>query len=210
MQFQMFHPLALPISQSMFSPTSLTPFIFAPTNGDIILELGSSGQISCIVSSEVLKRESRVFQAMLGTNFQEGLQFEAARSKEVMYRLRLRDDNADAMLIMLACLHEALPVLDKELSVEKMIQIMVVVEKYLVSIKPRSLMEMGLGQSWGIMRRTYNGSDFSEQTCLDYLFLAWAFHDGELFSEISRELILNIDENSLGHHEYLPESVIGT
>jgi hypothetical protein len=217
LQFQMLRPSAIPVRTSLGRATDGVrqedDFVFAP-NGDIILQLGSQGQISCTVSSEVLEGSSKVFHAMFGSNFKEGSQLAAARSKKQMYRLPLVEDNADAMLIMLACLHGAvatLPDLGKELwtSVEMMIQITVVAEKYLVSLKTGLMME-GLWPSWKSMRtwyRTCNGSSIKQT--LDFMFLAWAFRDRELFAETSKELIRNTDGSFLGDHEYLPESVIG-
>jgi hypothetical protein len=217
LQFKMRHPSIIPVRTSLGRATDGVrqedDFVFAP-NGDIILELGSQGQISCTVSSAVLERSSKVFRVMFGSNFKEGSQLAAARSKKQMYRLPLVEDNADAMLIMLACLHGAVPTfsdLGKTLraSVETMVQIAVVVEKYLVSRKPGSMIE-GLRPSWKSMRtwyRTCNGSSIKQT--LDFMFLAWAFRDRELFAETSRELIRNTDGSFLGDHEYLPESVIG-
>jgi hypothetical protein len=184
-------------------------------NGDImiVLEFGSHGQISCIVSSEVLKKASKVFHTMFGPNFKEGTQLAAARSKKQIYRLPLAEDNADAMLIILACLHgeiPTLPDLGKTLwaSVEMMVQMAVVAEKYMLSLRPGSMLE-GLGPCWKDLQACCRLREHSNMLTPEFLFIAWAFRDRESFAEISKELIQNTDGSSVLEYEHLPEYVMG-
>lgn len=101
------------------------------TDGDLILLVtkdGESGKF--LVDSNVLKRSSNVFVAMLAPTFQEGCAFTAAVAK--LCTVTLPDDHPSAMQIILNMIHKKFDKLPYRVSSTILTHLATTVDKYLL------------------------------------------------------------------------------
>ncbi|KAH8648207.1 hypothetical protein BGZ60DRAFT_423350 [Tricladium varicosporioides] len=163
-------------------PVNITSdLISLDSNGDAVLAVGDSQEIvKFLISTKVLSLASPVFAKMFGPNFQEGHKLRCGENIEV----RLEDDNALAMEVILKALHYYRINQRHPTDVEEMASIAVHCDKYDCA---------GALSPW----ISYWLNKFKPMTgppeALGFLLLtAYILDDAEQFMEISAMAIRNL------------------
>ncbi|KAA8913673.1 hypothetical protein FN846DRAFT_929155 [Sphaerosporella brunnea] len=196
---------ALPSSDiAMLTRASLPePCTDIVPDGDVILELSPTERF--LVYSQVLCAASSIFNRMLssGSRFSEAVELRSRASGDKPVVVKLEDDDSATLLIVLRVLHYQIKTVPQKLSVEQMVQVAIICDKYF------------LHESLQLMANTWIGSSWSEkQEQLEYwLLISWIFGPETIFTEVSRSLILEASEDTqkgfvIGpERRELPESV---
>jgi hypothetical protein len=171
----------------------------------IVQLLNKEATIECTVNSHILKHASQVFNAMLSKDrFKEGTELSLSSAKSELYKLELHDDDASAMITILNVLHHRCHGVPKLILFNQVVNIAELSEKYCLygALYPWA-------QLW--MEQVKFNAYLSGYE--DWLLVAWAFRNGEVFRELSRIVILesaargSSEDNLL--HPSLPHSVVG-
>ena len=155
------------------------------SDGDVILVISSEAQRTARfqVNSHCLCLASSVFRAMLGVNahFTEGnaLRNRDARSPPV--DVTLGDDDPKALALLLRVVHHQYAWIPKTLSDDHLYEIAIVCDKY----DMRQILEPWLDQ-WIPVDTQVGGKIAGDQ----WLFIAYVFGRQDLFTGLSKDLIL--------------------
>lgn len=183
------------------------PHIIDP-EGDIFLHLARASDDSedlVRVSSRVLCLASPVFRTILGpnSNFQEAQTLRDNTDTPNM--IRLLDDDASAMLMLLKVVHLPTHLLPRQITLDVFYEIAIVCDKY-----DMARVMVSWAMAW--ISATESVDD------AQWLAIAWVFRDRPLFNRVTKWLIMytRLDEyNNLvlhGNQIYdalVPGSVVG-
>jgi hypothetical protein len=107
------------------SNDSLVSIVEIATNSDIILVVGPEKR-KLQVNSCVLKNASKVFNAMFGSHFREGQDFDGNSPKEIF----MPEDNTDALTIICNILHLRNDLIPDYLTPSEVLQITITADKF--------------------------------------------------------------------------------
>ena len=170
---------------------------------DLVLEVtGQEGAIDLHVSSKALSLASLVFDKMLSSQFQEGVQQSEGPDRK---RISLPEDDGDALLSICLVVHHRLGKLVEVFSPCAVLKIAYVSEKYDFTDTLRHWSTVWL-------RKSSHDSSVEDLECL--LGAASLFDDWEEFSRISFDYVCQ-QNGSFTHFSFLtemgiPESTKGT
>ena len=146
----------------------------------IRLNLSNWSHLHIRVSSKHLSLASRVFKAMLASNFQEGQQLRATGSAQI----DLHDDNAVALYMVLSILHCKAMRVPTKVGIDILVAIAIIVDKYELheAVEPYAA-------PWLDYHVEALGANFRhcpENLFLDWICVTWVFKKYTAFQEITR------------------------
>ena len=185
-------------------------------DGDILLLLPSFNRVARFqVSSSALCLASPVFRTMLSTGrggrFKESKDLQEKKSGEPTVEITLKDDNPDALAVILRIIHHQHDFVPESLSERNLWQIAILVDKYDLREVTKLWIEL-----WVRPYLKPNGSPLPSSSYFKGykgIFLAYAFGNGILFKRISKGIILNWESTPDQHimrPRYYVESLLGT
>lgn len=159
--------------------------------GDVILALTSpNGEARFQVSSTILCLGSPVFRAMLGveSKFREAVDLSKRDTAREPFELSLKDDDPNAMAVILRILHFKHNWIPKKLTPERLYDIAIICDKY------------DLGQALENWLTRWTPESFTGTITPDqWLFIAYVLGKAAEFKSLSQELILRCTSDSDGN-----------
>ncbi|KAF8468196.1 hypothetical protein BDZ91DRAFT_848049 [Kalaharituber pfeilii] len=187
------HLHSQPASSNEFKPETTAPrvaHINIDSEGDITLavpHLVEGSTVKAIayfrVSSHRLCAASPVFEVMLSktSNFKEATSLANSTSKSEPTEIQLLDDNPKALAIILRAIHLQIDWLPDSLTTEQLYEVAVICDKYDI----QHSLEYCL-RKW-IPKREFEAPTYPYK----WLFISMAFARKQIFSDISRKIVLS-------------------
>jgi len=205
-----YSPLPSPTA-SPLRPDRVASIDFDP-EGDVLLILSSSSGIARFrVNSNILCIASPVFRAMLGakSQFKERTALSARTSTSEPLELSLPDDDPKALVVILRVIHLQYDWVPPSLDESQLYKIAVICDKY----DMRQSLEIWLAK-WISPLVEPPAKPVSGDK---WLFIAYAFGRKDLFSRLTKDLILQCRSDEDGNllmngntlTEHIPEHIVG-
>ena len=174
------------------------------TDGDTLLLLfpvGGSARFQ--VSSSALCLASPVFRAMLGAKgkFKESKSLQKRKSGDPPVEITLKDDNPDALAVILRIIHYQHDSVPESLSEENLWQIAMLIDKYDLRVATKPWINL-----WTQPYLSFAGLPLASSSYFTGdrgIFLAYVFGKDILFKNISKSIILTW-MSIPGHHRLHP------
>lgn len=161
---------------------------------------GSNAIVSARVSSKHMTLASPVFKSMLEARFAEGQQLRI----EGALKLALPDDDPKALLLLLNILYHRWANISKKLSLQMLVEVATLVDKYNLSYLPPMLVEVWFQSQPESMPLKL------DQNLLDLIFVSFVFRQSGLFRQATHVAIATYDGSDIECALAIPGGILGS